>query len=60
MRNKSTQSEIYEDIESQIPAALWDAYKHLSFADMAALTEFAEWEEDLLQAEKDWFSASDA
>jgi len=55
----STQSEIYEEIEAQIPAELWDAYKHMPFAEMAALPEFAEWEADLLQAEKDWFFASD-
>ena len=55
-----TQSEVFAEIESAIPADLWEKYSHLSFGEMADIPELEEWRHELEQAEKDWFEAEDA
>jgi len=55
-----TQSEIFEEMEALIPAALWAKYKHMSFGEMADVPELADYADELLQAESDWFEAVDA
>lgn len=55
-----TQSEIVEEMEALIPAALWAKYKHMSFGEMADVPELADYADELLQAESDWFGAVDA
>lgn len=54
-----TQSEIYERIESMIPAELWRKYSHLGYAEMADVPELEPWVDELQQAESDWFNATD-
>jgi len=56
----TTQSEVYETIQSIIPADLWAKYSHLSFAEMAKIDELVEWSGDLTKAENDWYAADDA
>jgi len=56
----NTQSEIYTKIEKLIPADLWKKYSHLSFGEMASVSELTEWADELEQAETDWFAAEDA
>lgn len=55
----ATQSEIFADMESQIPADLWVKYAHLSFGEMADVPELADYADELRQAEEDWFAAED-
>lgn len=52
-----SQDEIFTEIQEIIPADLWEKYNHLSFGEMAEVTELEEWAEELRQAEKEWFEA---
>lgn len=56
----TTQTEIFEQMQKLIPADLWAKYNHLSFGEMAAIDELADWTDELTQAEIDWFDAEDA
>jgi hypothetical protein len=50
-----TQSEIFESIQSLIPADLWPKYIHMTYAEMADVPELAKWRDYLLAAEDEWF-----
>lgn len=52
---KQTQIQILEGIENLIPSTLLEKYPHLSFGEMAELEVFAEWADELKQAERDWY-----
>lgn len=56
----ATQSEIYSEIESLIPADMWIRYSHLSFGEMAEISELSDYADDLRDAETAWFAADDA
>ena len=51
----ATQNDIYIEIEHQIPASLWDQYRHLSFGEMAEVPELAAWADALRTAEQRWW-----
>ena len=55
MKIKKTQSEIMAEIEDLIPSTLLEKYPHLSFDEMAEMEAFAEYADDLRQAERDWY-----
>jgi aryl carrier-like protein len=52
-----TQNDIYARIESLIPAELYERYTHLSYAEMAERPELAQWRDELLTAEREWFES---
>lgn len=58
--NTETQSEVNDRFEATIPADLRDAFKHLTYAEMAEEPACAEWADELRQFEQDWWNASDA
>ena len=53
----NTQSQIADDMQELIPTELWEKYSHLSFIEMAEIEELADYKDELIQAEKDWFDA---
>lgn len=56
----TTQSEIFESMQSMIPADLWEKYSHLSFGDMAEEPELEGYAYELRKADAEWFKAEDA
>src|SRR5574343_808449 len=56
----ATQQEIYDEIRETVGQDLFDKFPGLSFAEMADVPDLAEWRDDLLAAERAWFSAGDA
>jgi hypothetical protein len=54
-----TQAEIFESVQSSVPADLWAKYSHLSFGEMAAMPELAEYADELIEAEANWFEAEE-
>jgi hypothetical protein len=52
-----TQTDIAEWIESLLPPELWGRYCHLSYGQMARVSELAKYAERLREAEKEWYRA---
>lgn len=52
---KLTQSDIDDNVRILIGNELYNKYNHLSYAEMAQVPELADYKDDILQAEKDWF-----
>jgi hypothetical protein len=59
-RPRLTHGAIDERIQELIPPDLWARFLNLSYAEMAEQPELAPWREELLEAELDWWAASDA
>lgn len=56
----TTQAQITERFETEIPADLREMFPNLSYGEMATQPECAEYADLLLELENDWFEAEDA
>jgi len=56
----TTQAQITERFENEIPEDLRERFPHLSYAEMADRPECAEYADKLREMESAWFEAEDA
>ena len=53
-----TYLEIYQIVKQLVPAELREKYDHLSYGEMAEVTELSQWAEGLRWAEAQWEKAT--